>query len=75
MDGMFQDARAFNQPIRKWNTGRVINMRRMFQGASSFDQNISNWNVLDCRTAIGMFDGSGMKEENQPTFPDTAMTS
>ncbi len=35
---MFQNARAFNQPIGKWTVANVENMDGMFLGAISFNQ-------------------------------------
>jgi surface protein len=33
---MFRNARSFNQPISRWNTGAVTSRKDMFEGASSF---------------------------------------
>jgi surface protein len=38
MAGMFQEAKAFNQPISSWNTGSVDLMNSMFQKATAFNQ-------------------------------------
>jgi surface protein len=45
MSGMFCEAKAFNQPIGKWNTSKVTDMSSMFQDAVSFNQDISSWNT------------------------------
>ena len=57
MQGLFRDARAFNQPISRsivtvgsktyeaWNTKRVQKLRNIFYGAHSFNQDISNWDT------------------------------
>ena len=38
MQGMFNSAHAYNQPIGGWDTSSVSNMSAMFFGASSFNQ-------------------------------------
>ena len=45
MEGMFENARAFNQPIGAWNTSYVQKMQGMFEGATKFRQDISGWSV------------------------------
>ena len=45
MNGLFHDARSFNQPLNNWDVSKVTNMRYMFDGASSFNQPLNNWNV------------------------------
>jgi len=37
-DGMFSNAKAFNQPLDKWDVSNVIDMDSMFKGATSFNQ-------------------------------------
>ena len=41
--GTFWDAKAFNQPLDKWNN--MINMVQMFDGATSFNQEIRMWDI------------------------------
>lgn len=55
MDGMFDGAKSFNQPLNSWKTGKVRFMRRMFQGATSFDQPLDKWDVSRVETAEMMF--------------------
>ena len=38
MEGMFDGARSFNQPLNDWNVSNVTNMNFMFQNARSFNQ-------------------------------------
>ena len=38
MWSMFNDARAFNQPLNNWNVSNVTNMRWMFEDARSLDE-------------------------------------
>jgi surface protein len=70
---MFYEARSFNQPLQKWNTSRVVYMNMVFFSASRFDQDISTWDVSRCRRAVGMFEMSGVVEEQKkPTFAPRA---
>jgi surface protein len=62
MDGMFDRANAFNQPIGNWNTSNVINMHGTF-GALNFNQPIGNWDVSNVTNMSSMFSGSNF---NQP---------
>ena len=44
MEGMFQDASAFDQPLYKWDVSTTLqDASGMFYGASSFNQDISGW--------------------------------
>ena len=45
MEGMFNGARTFNQPIGDWDVSKVTNMGAMFKGASTFNQPIGYWDV------------------------------
>ena len=57
MQGMFDKAKLFNQPIGDWNTSKVTAMKLMFLGASSFNQPISDWNVSNVTNMNEMFNG------------------
>ena len=37
MNGLFHDARSFNQPLNNWDVSNVIDMSQMFCGATSFN--------------------------------------
>jgi len=47
MEGMFVNAKKFNQPIGNWDirNGKLTDISLMFLGATNFNQPISNWNV------------------------------
>jgi surface protein len=44
----------FNQPLYKWNTSNVTNMRYMFD-SSKFNQPIESWNVANVTNMESMF--------------------
>ena len=45
MNGMFQEATAFNGNLSLWDVSKVTDMGYMFRDASSFDGDISSWDV------------------------------
>ena len=45
MNGMFYEAKLFNQPLNNWNVSKVTDMELMFDSATSFNQPLNNWNV------------------------------
>ena len=45
MNGVFYDAKEFNENIGNWDTSNVTNMRGMFYNASKFNQDIRGLNV------------------------------
>lgn len=55
MFGLFNGARAFNQPIGDWNTQNVIYMDGMFLNAHAFNQPIGNWNTQNVKSMPSMF--------------------
>ena len=47
---MFYEAKAFNQPIEKWDVSKVKNMRSMFAGAEAFKQSLpGGWKLEDLK--------------------------
>ncbi|CAL1166685.1 unnamed protein product [Cladocopium goreaui] len=64
MAGMFQGAKAFNQPIGGWDTSKVKSMAYMFQEAESFNQPIGSWDTSSVINMKKMF--MKAKRFNQP---------
>ena len=58
MNGVFEEAELFNQPIESWDTKNVISMENMFKAARSFDQPIGNWNTGNVQDMRGMFENA-----------------
>jgi hypothetical protein len=61
MTNMFRDAKAFNQPIAKWDVSKAIqadHLTAMFAGASKFNQKLC-WNNNHAGIPLEMFDRSG----------------
>lgn len=52
---MFEDAKAFNQPLNHFDTGLVVNFSSMFSGAVAFNQPLNNWNTSSGRDFRNMF--------------------
>ena len=44
MEGMFQVAKAFKQPLEDWDVSAVKDMSWMFAYATSFNQPLDKWN-------------------------------
>merc|ERR1719460_57599 len=57
MNGMFEGASAFNQPL-SWDTSRVTDMSYMFYSAWSFNQPLS-FDLSSVTSMSGMFGGNG----------------
>ena len=64
MFGLFNGARAFNQPLGNWNTQNVTSMSYMFLAAEAFNQPIGNWNTQNVKDMASMF--SEARVFNQP---------
>ncbi len=69
MQMMFIECTSFNQPLDKWNISNVRNMDSMFMDCTSFNQSLKSWIINKKMTVTtDMTDGSGISEENMPTF-------
>ena len=55
MNGMFLNAKNFNQPIGNWDVSKVENMECMFSNAITFNQPLNNWNVSKVTDMHAMF--------------------
>lgn len=45
LEGMFQNAQAFNQPLNTWNTSKLTELEHTFWGADHFNQPLDHWDV------------------------------
>lgn len=52
---MFEQAKAFNQPLDTWDVSNVTNMMNMFQSAEVFNQPLNTWDVANVTNMSGMF--------------------
>ena len=69
MDGMFQNADSFNQPLSAWNVSGVTDMTRMFHGADSFNQPLNSWDVSAVTDMTRMFSGAEAPPPSTATSP------
>ncbi|WP_299213513.1 BspA family leucine-rich repeat surface protein [uncultured Dokdonia sp.] len=60
MNGVFQDAVLFNQPIGNWDLSNVLSLTDIFSG-TIFNQDLSEWNVSNVTQMSRMF-------RNNPIF-------
>jgi surface protein len=64
---MFYTAKAFNQPLDKWDVSKVTDMSIMFQDVTNFDTDISVWDLSGIDSKMNnvhsMFKDSGYKHD------------
>jgi len=58
MQGMFQNATAFNSNINHWDVSHVTDMSFMFDGAKAFNQTLRDWDVSRVKNMDSMFTGA-----------------
>lgn len=75
MNGVFINAKAFNQPLNKWNTSNVTRMNEMFLGASLFNQNISNWNTSSVTLMQTIFQNATASNQNIGNWNTSSVTN
>ena len=54
MEGMFQGATTFNQPLNNWNVSNVQNMSHMFEN-SRYNQPLDLWNTSNVNVFSFLF--------------------
>ena len=47
----FSNARAFNQPLSKWDTRKCRSLFAMFDGATQFNQQLRQWDLSSVTSA------------------------
>ena len=57
-EGMFDNARSFNEDISSWNTNAVNWFTDMFKNAVNFDQDITGWPTGGTNNVNNMFEGA-----------------
>lgn len=63
-NGMFNDARAFDQPLDRWNPESAITVNSMFKEAPIFNGSVDGWNLSKVTDFSYMF--SNALKFNQP---------
>jgi surface protein len=58
IEGIFQNASAFNQDLSMWDVSGVSDMSNMFEGALVFNSDISGWDVSGVTDMSDMFNGA-----------------
>lgn len=58
MEGAFENAFSFNQPLNNWKTDNVTTMNKLFAGAEKFDQSLDQWNTERVEDMSAMFSGA-----------------
>ena len=66
MDGMFFQAKSFNQPLKSWNTSSVTDMSQMFNDATNFNQPLNSWDVSKINTSHQFACNSALSIGNLP---------
>jgi surface protein len=75
-NGMFRDAKAFNQPIGNWPlSASNIDMTFMFWNASAFNQNIGSWDTSKVTTMYSMFNGATLFNQNIGSWDTSNVTN
>jgi surface protein len=75
MDGMFENAKKFNQNISDWDTSNIKNMSGLFSGATSFNQNINNWNISNVNDISFMFSQASSFNQNINSWDTSKVTN
>jgi surface protein len=68
MQGVFNGALKFNQPLNSWDTSKVITMGYMFAFAKEFNQPLNNWNTNQVAQMDSMFNNALMFNQNINTW-------
>ena len=75
MNALFDNARAFNQPIGTWKTGEVTDMSNMFFLAQAFNQPIGSWNTAKVTNMERMFSDASAFDQPIGTWDVGEVTS
>ena len=55
LQGTFNNAVLFNQPLNNWNVSNVTSLEDTFRGANVFNQPLNNWDVSNVTTLRNTF--------------------
>ena len=58
---IFNGAKAFNQPLDKWDVRQVLYFKNTFMNATSFNQDLSAWKLYSFQNTENFLSNTGIQ--------------
>jgi hypothetical protein len=75
MEGMFQNASIFNQPLNDWKVNNVTSMESMFKNASAFSNELYNWKINNVTSMESMFENASSFNQDISSWNINGLTT